>query len=379
MERAVNEEPPGFHPLAGCDLKNLLAHLRSNDEFSERSRRQRRTSLIAVAIRQPFTLWERLVFSRRVARHRLPYPPTFIIGHWRSGTTHLHNLLSRSSRFATIDFGQTSMPHNLLNPTRVIGRAAIARVIPKDRGMDAVEVGIDEPQEEEMALGNLNPICYYNVFYYPQQMRYHFDRAIFLENTTEEEREAFDAAYVKLLHKLSIAGGERRLLLKNPASTARIERLDRLFPGARFVHIVRNPYEVFASMVHHYPRLFNAFSWHRFDDIDVEEMVFYKYRRVMTGFLEQRAAVGDRLVETSYERLVGSPLEEIERIYDGIDFEHRDEAMGEIRDYVESKKGYRRNRYQLTSSQIERIQREWGFALEEWGYDVPDSIEVVDG
>lgn len=377
LEKALQEPPPAFHPLAGCDLGNLRAHLKQNSGFSPRTRSQRIASIAAVLLRQPFTLVERLAFGRQVGSYELPHPPLFIVGHWRSGTTHLHNLLSTHPGFSTIDFGQTAMPHNLLNPTRVIGRAAVARVIPKDRGMDKVDLGIDQPQEEEMALGNLNPICYYNVFYYPQQMRHHFDRAIFMEHTTEEERAAFDAAYVKLLRKLSIAGGHQPLLLKNPASTARLALLDRLFPGCRFIHIVRNPYEVFTSMLHHYPRLFNAFSWQDFSGIDLEEMVFYKYRRLMQGYLEQRDLVKDRLIETSYEKIVADPESEIARLYGSFDLPGLDLAMDSVRRRMERTRGYQRSRYRMTRAQADRIESEWGFALREWGYRLPDSIEVV--
>ncbi len=44
-------------------------------------------------------LAERAVFGRRVARVRLDHPPLFILGHWRSGTTLLHNLLARDPQF----------------------------------------------------------------------------------------------------------------------------------------------------------------------------------------------------------------------------------------------------------------------------------------
>ncbi len=376
MQRAVEEPPPGFHPLAGCDLANLRAHL-DGRVLSERTRVQRKRSFAAVLARQPFTVMERLIFARQVANYKLPAPPVFLIGHWRSGTTHLHNLMSQGKDFATIDFGQTAMPHNLLNPTRFIGRAAIAAVIPKDRGMDRVELGIREPQEEEMAIGNLNPICYYNVFYYPREMKQQFDQACFLDGVTDDERAAFCRAYTTLLRKLSIVGNHRPLLLKNPASTARIELLDELFPGSRFISIVRNPYEVFASMLNHYPRLFNAFALQDFADIDLEEMVFYKYARLMRGYLAQRASVGHRLLETSYEAIVSDPIAEIERFHDTLQLEGRDATIASVQTYLGQHRDYRRNRYELTRAQVERIQREWGFALEEWGYDVPDSISVT--
>ena len=374
----MREPPLVFHPLGGCDLRNLRAHLEQNREFSQRSRGQRIRSILAVMVRQPFTLMERLVFGRKVAAYQLPHPPIFIVGNWRSGTTNLHNLLSCDPQFDTIDFGQSAMPHNLLNITRFIARAAVAPTIPKTRGMDQVKIGIREPQEEEIAIGNLNPISYFNVFYYPQQMKYHFDRAIFLEDTTPEEREKFEQAYVTLTKKLSIAGKGKQLLFKNPASTARLTLLNRIFPGVRFIHIVRNPYVVFASMLHHYPRLFSAFAWQRFDNVDLEGMVFYKYRRMMSAFLEQRAAVKDRLFETSYEKIVTDPLSEIERFYDFFQLPGREVGLPAVQRYVEGRKDYRANRYQLTRAQVDRIGREWGFALKEWGYDLPESIEIVD-
>lgn len=377
IERAMEESPPHFHPLAGCDWENFSAHLSAHEGFTERTHSQRVKSRLAVIARQPFTVMERLVFSKKVENYQLPQPPIFIIGHWRSGTTHLHNLMSSAPQFSTIDFGQTAMPHNLLNPTRFIGRAAMSTAVPKDRGMDRVKMGMKEPQEEEMALGNLNPVSYYNVFYYPQEMQQQFDRSIFLEGLTAEEVEKFKEVYVRLLKKLSIAGKGKPLLLKNPASTARVELLDQLFSGARFIHIVRNPYEVFASMLHHYPRLFNAFAWQKFDNIDLEEMVFYKYGRLMKGFLDQRKQVEGRLLETSYEKIVSDPVGEIGRFYDSFGLTGKDQALDEIKSYVSARKGYKRNQYQLTADQVERIQSEWGFALDEWGYDVPDSIEVV--
>src|SRR5271165_7119907 len=35
-----------------------------------------------------------------------PEPPLFVLGHWRSGTTHLHNLLCLDERFAFPNFYQ---------------------------------------------------------------------------------------------------------------------------------------------------------------------------------------------------------------------------------------------------------------------------------
>ncbi|HEY2249632.1 MAG TPA: sulfotransferase, partial [Planctomycetaceae bacterium] len=51
--------------------------------------------------------------SHSVARQQV-LPPVFILGHWRSGTTHLHNLLSLDERFAYPKFAQIMIPKTFL-------------------------------------------------------------------------------------------------------------------------------------------------------------------------------------------------------------------------------------------------------------------------
>ncbi len=129
-------------------------------------------------------------------------------------------------------------------------------------------------------------------------------------------------------------------------------------------------------MLHHYPRLFNAFAWQEFHNIDLEDMVFYKYRRIMENYLAQREIVGERLIETSYEKIVSDPVGEIGRFFDHFGFTSKDKALKAISHYAQRNQNYRRNQYQLSRAQVDRIHDEWGFALKEWNYSQPESIEV---
>src|SRR5678816_885369 len=45
-------------------------------------------------------------------------PPLFVLGHWRSGTTHLHNLLAVDDRFAFPNNYQALFPHAFLSMER---------------------------------------------------------------------------------------------------------------------------------------------------------------------------------------------------------------------------------------------------------------------
>jgi hypothetical protein len=378
VERALKERPPILHPLGGCDVDTFLVHLSQNSGFSARSRMQRLIAVLAVIARHPFSCIEKIRYGEAVQRYQLEVDPVFIVGHWRSGTTHLHNLLSHDPQFRFLDFGQTALPHNLLGGTRGIARDLVASVLPKKRGYDNVDLTIDAPQEEEMALGSLNPLGYYAAYYFPQNMLWHFARTVFFEGVTEEELEGFKKAYVTLVKKLSLANDGKQLLFKNPPSTARIRLLKELFPGGRFIYIHRNPYEVYASSLNRYFRLMQAFAWQDFSNIDFEEMVYHKYRRLLQGYLEQRPGIPEAdIIETTYEAITERPMEEIRRIYNYLNLPNREEGLAKIEPYAQSLRNYERNKYRMPKATVERIQREWAFSFQEWPSDLPNHIEVA--
>ena len=57
---------------------------------------------------------EDLRYGAAVRDAEIP-PPLFVLGHWRSGTTHLHNLLAADERFAFPNNYQALFPHAMLS------------------------------------------------------------------------------------------------------------------------------------------------------------------------------------------------------------------------------------------------------------------------
>ena len=84
-----------MHPLSGSDLRTLGRALAESGGVGWRSLPQAALVVAAVLARLPFSLWERGEVRRRLDRAAEPAPPIFIVGHWRSGTTHLFNIMSR--------------------------------------------------------------------------------------------------------------------------------------------------------------------------------------------------------------------------------------------------------------------------------------------
>ncbi len=309
-------------------------------------------------------------------------PSIFLIGHWRSGTTHLHNLLSRDPRFGFLTFGETAMPNDMLGPMLPFGKKMIDRALPETRGTDNVRLTLAEPQEEEMGLGNLQRIGYYGVYHFPQEMQTVRDESLFFEGVSSRVKKKFFDRYELLIRKLAVARPGKQLLLKNPPSTCRVSEIRKRFPNAKFVHIVRNPWPVYASTVAKFPRLYNAFAWQTFQDVDIPPFVVETYERLMKGYLEEQASLGlseTDLVEVRYEDLTDRPLEEIERIYQQLRIPFTDEAQSEISSYLKSLSGYQKNRHKLTQREVDAVQRHWSFAFDHWGYDVDpsSSVEIV--
>ena len=134
--------------------------------------------------------YERLKHDRRIAAEPLASWPVFIIGHWRSGTTYLHNLMSHDPQFAWMSFSRSAMPLDCLTPIRP-GRDLMNLLLPKTRGMDAVAMDGDTPQEEEIALGILGEICFYRCLYYPRSMEQEFCRSILMRGSAAGRGRAF--------------------------------------------------------------------------------------------------------------------------------------------------------------------------------------------
>src|SRR4051812_6161728 len=111
-ERFLQTVGPGL--LAGVTFGDWVRLLRENRFAVEppywlRAQAITTQSLVNAAVRRH----EERAYMPQVRAVEMP-PPVFVLGHWRSGTTHLHHLLAADRRFATPNVYQTSYPHTFL-------------------------------------------------------------------------------------------------------------------------------------------------------------------------------------------------------------------------------------------------------------------------
>ncbi len=319
-----------------------------------------------------FKIWEQLLYGEKVRKTAVHPAPIFIIGHWRSGTTHLHNLLCKDANFGYLSTFQAMAPGFCL-----IGRRAIKRFLARTaqsryptRLIDNIPLSFDAPQEDEFALANLSPHSFIHTFSFPQQAWKLFERAVLFDTLSPSDRSRWVAVYQAVLRKITFASGGKRLVIKNCAHSARIKTLLELFPDAKFIHIHRNPYEVFLSTLHMHRTVLPRSQLQGIEPELVETHVLQFYQHLMRRLLAEQSLIpADNLVEIRFEDLEASPLAEIRRVYDDLGLPGYDTAEISFRSYIESVADYRKNTYALDDDAIRKVNQYWSFSLDEWGYD----------
>jgi hypothetical protein len=157
------------HPLYGADLKTLwhVWHQAGGGNPGRRQGRLFRAFLVAGA-RFPFTVAESLYVATSCAKSGPVEAPVFILGHWRSGTTHLYNVLSKAPHFAYVSPFATALTWDFLLLGNILS-PLLEKQLPKHRYIDRVAVDPDSPQEDEIALANMSPLSFYHALYFPEK------------------------------------------------------------------------------------------------------------------------------------------------------------------------------------------------------------------
>ena len=179
-------------------------------------------------------------FERRVKNLRFKKPPIFIIGHWRSGTTHLHNLLCQDPNHGYVTTYQGVFPNNL--KSKWIFKSFMRWKIPDKRPSDNVKMSPDFPQEEEFALGNMTDLTFYHFFYFPSLNDLFNEKFIQFKGISAKSLSLLKRKYHELLVKAALNTNKEQIIVKNPLNTGkRLSCFWKCSPDAKFIHIYRNP------------------------------------------------------------------------------------------------------------------------------------------
>ena len=306
------------------------------------------------------------IYGKRIAEATLKEPPVFIIGHWRSGTTYLHELMYLDERFVSPTTYQCFAPHHCLLTEWWIA-SWLGWLLPKQRPMDNMAAGFDRPQEDEFALLTLGAPTPYVRMAFPNDPP-PFNEFLDMQGCRPEDLARFEREMTRFVKLLTVVG-DKRVLLKSPPHTGRVEVLSRLFPGARFIHIVRNPYSLFPSTTRLWQSLDEVQGLQLPRNANLDEYVFDCLSRMYSGYESQRQKLDPALVvDLRYEDLIADPVGEVAKLYDRLQLGDFGPVREKVAAFVGTQKDYKPNKHQMDETLQAKIRDRWAGYFERYGY-----------
>jgi hypothetical protein len=269
-------------------------------------------------------------------------------------------------RFGSPTTYQCMAPHHCILTEWWI-RVFFGWLLPRQRPMDNMAAGWSRPQEDEFALLTLGaPTPYFRMAFPndpPPYMEF-----LDMQGCSEADLTRFEQALSQFARLITYKT-EKRLLFKSPPHTGRIELLSRLFPGAKFIHITRNPYSLFPSTTRLWQSLdeVQGLQWPKNEGL--EEYVFECLTRMYRGFEKQRPKIDPaNILDVRYEDLVADPVGKVAEIYRQLDLGDFEPVRDKLTDFVGEQKDYKTNIHSLDPALQEQIRERWASYFERYGY-----------
>jgi len=355
--------------LAFADPLTLFRVLKNNGGFDARYTLRVIVLFLVSIVMLPFNALEWLLFQRRIAQTQLSDSPLIILGHDRSGTTHLLNLMSLDPQFAYTRPSQMVLPGCCILFDRLMD--TLLGTLDYRRPFDNMEVGPGSPQDDEVPMVKLTPHAEYHKYSFPRHYRYWLDTYVFNFSSASPQYAQWRKVYLGTLKKAAVLMGNNRSLLKSPATMANLNVVLELFPQAKFVHIKRNPYKVLPSQINLHQTMVNKYALEAVGDEDITDFALYQYEGYMNGYLKHKHLIPkENLIEIRYEDFVQDRLLWLRRIYEQLglgDFESRRPSLEA---YLCTIENYEAHHFTIDPALRQQIDTRLAFAFTALGYTV---------
>lgn len=320
----------------------------------------------------PFAWIETLLYNKKIKATKV-VAPIFILGHPRSGTTFLQYVLSRDPRLAYCTTADALAPNTMLLLGKYFTKM-LAAFMPETRPQDNVRMLATTPKEEEFALANLTIASNVQGFYFPQNLQQIFkDFVLFKGDEKNEVR--WKNGMLFFMKKLTVKNNGKRLVMKSPWNTGRVKEIKELFPDAIFIHIHRDPYEVYQSTTKLFQSVLPILSLQKPNGEKLDEFLLNSYAAMHNKFLAEKHEVDEsRFCEFGYRQFISNPMAELESIYKQLKIKGFQDAKPYFEEELKHFDGYKTNRHpNLPAETIKSINENWGFFFEAYGYKMHET------
>jgi len=306
--------------------------------------------------------------QRREAREPSPplaEDPVFVLGHWRSGTTYVQQLLGADPRHTTPTlfsslFSDVSLAGQRLEAA--LNGVAKALRLRHSIQRQPLQLGLPAEGDIGLCLGLLSKHAYTWGHLFPRSFPRWMQTHVF--DPTPGTVQGWLDDYELLMRRVAALAGGRRVVMKSPGDTARIPWLLERYPGARFVYVHRDPLAVYPSTRYLWGVIQREFAFQRVDDATVHRFVVETYARLLTRYLRDRERVpAGQLVELRYEELLCDGPATLERLYATLGLGPvPDPVLAELR----ANAGHPPTRYAMAPALEHELRDAWAFAFEAW-------------
>ena len=366
------------HFLMTCRLDNWL-HLLGENRFHIAPDRVPQALYISAAslALSPAAAAESLIYGRRIRETKIEKDPIFILGHWRSGTTYLQNVLSHDEQFGWFDpVNNVGLPYSLLLGSLI--RPAIEKGIQNGRPQDNVQYSLDLPMEETFGVLTISPYSIIHMIAFPENYKKYIEGA-FVSDLPVEALRKWERSYDYAIRKLTYIKKGKQLILKSPDNTARVRELWGMYPDARFINIHRDPYKTIRSTIHMFKTEMEQLRLtEEPDNIDelIEDTVIDIFERMyrelfaLEGFFPK-----NRYVDIAYTDFCAAPVDTLRDIYRKLELSGFEAAAPRFQAYVDAQRGYQKNKFEISPRLVRKINAKLGFYMEHYGYEMREAEE----
>lgn len=367
--RDVGISPFAFRLWNGMALDAFLRLMKGNWSRVSPGRYPAVASILVTASFNQLRKWIGLVvFEPKIRRIQIEPDPIFVIGHWRSGTTWLHQTMLADPGFAAPTMQSCFTPESFLVGRRVL-EPLLRLIFPTSRPMDNVGVGLEAPEEDEHALLLAGAFTPYRELLLPCDTV--AGSIIKTEDMPHEEAENWRRVWLGFLRRVQFVNPGKWLVLKSPAHTLRTAEILRLFPNARFIHIVRDPYRVFSSSRKSgvAMRASQALQTRIPGQAELDAKLLEGFEQFHATYHADMAGIPDsQLVTLTYEDLKADTVAAMRRIYDALDLGDFDQVAQYYQQKSAETRDYKTNTFSLEPAIVAQIDARWHDYFQRYGY-----------
>lgn len=311
---------------------------------------------------------QKFLFGKKAEAMPLVSDPIFVLGHWRTGTTYLHELLALDEQFAYPTTFQCFHPLAFMACGWWV-KPLTSFLIPKHRPMDNMGMGWEAPQEDEFALLTMGLPTTYRRIAFPNRVARHMDY-LHMGHVPPLELERWKSGLMQFVKYLNYHH-RKPMILKSPPHTGRIKVLLEMFPNAKFVHITRNPLKFIPSTIHLWAALDHANAMQNPTNEHIRDFVFTSFERLYQGFNRDQHLLGPHnLINIRFEDLVSDTETVMRQTYDQLELGDYSRVEKALKARLEKDRSYKKNKHAVSEELAKEIEERCADYIGQFGYGV---------